>query len=149
MLRYGLAVALAAEHVLEFSAGLPALAAFHGIDAAIVDIATLRQRQNLSASDMAAIEQWPVPTVLIDQAQDRSAPTRKNLSVLTLPLTRDRLHKALFDCLYGSGAAASAVKPGKTPAAAPAKARAKKFKPTPAAASQVIELVEVVEEQVD
>ncbi len=149
MLRYGLAAALTPDHALQFVESLPDASALQDIDAVIVDAAMLRQGAAAVPIDIRAIEGWQVPTVWIDDGESANVPSRERWLTLTLPVQRERLLKALFDCLNPPTSAAPAAKKSASSAAI-AQPRAKKTKPADPPASDgaiVIELVEVVDDE--
>jgi len=149
MLRYGLATALPPDYLVQFFDALPEGQAPNTIDGMIIDAAMLRQGGKPLSVDLRAIDHWRIPTVWIDDREPDSAPDCIDRVTVKLPLQRECLLKALFDCLNpatGSKAAARKVESG---AAMPPKPRARKTKEPQSpvsAATQVIELVEVVED---
>ena len=150
MLRYAVAVALTPDYVIQFFDSLPESSALEGVDAVIVDAATLRLGENPPLLDFKAIERWQVPTVWIDDMELSVPPARANWVNLKPPVQREQLHKALFECHHPSARATPAAKKIESSAATPLKARAKKAKEpatTPADSENVIELVEVVDDE--
>jgi len=148
MLRYGLAIALTPDHQAQFIDALPETSALKSVDGIIVDAAMLRQGAKRSPVDLKTVERWRVPTVWIDDLEPASSPERVDWITVKMPVQRERLLKALFDCLNPAAGSIAAGRKVQSSSAMPAKARAKKTKePTPsvAPAANVIELVEVVE----
>jgi hypothetical protein len=148
MLRYALAVALTPDHLVQFSAALPEAAALKNADAVVLDVATLRQSDKPVELDMVA--SWKLPTIWIDDREPASPPDRADWASLKVPLRREQLLKAVFDCLNPAvGSAVSAQKTATNTVVAP-KTRAKKTKggdtPASTSAANVIELVEVVDD---
>ena len=149
MLRYGLAVALTPEHLPQFADTLPEASALKNVDGVIVDAATLRRGAKPNPVELKTVDRWRVPTVWIDDREPTSPPDRIDWVTVKIPVQRERLLKALFDCLNPAIGSPAAEKKLESSAAAPAKTRAKKTKPADAPASDaanVIELVEVVED---
>ena len=151
MLRYALAVALTPDHQAQFVDALPQAPALQNIDGIIVDAAMLRQRAKPSPVDLEAVERWRVPTVLLDDLEPTLPPGRLDWVTVKIPVQREQLLKALFDCLNPAARpTAEAARKNEAKTALPAKTRAKKNNQTNTAtkpASNVIELVEVVEEE--
>ena len=151
MLRYGLAAALTPDHLIHFIASPVEVPDLKDIDAVIVDAATLRQAG--AAVDVKAIDAWQLPTVWLDDSESATASKRRDWVALTLPVLREQLLKALFECLNPPSGVAPAAQKAE-PAAAP-KPRPKKAKPAdePAADNadviELIELVEVVDDEPD
>lgn len=144
MLRYGLAAALTPEHLIYFAASPAEAPDLKDIDAVIVDAAMLRQAG--ASVDVNAVEGWQLPTVWVDDSDAAAASKRRQWVMLSLPLVREQLLKALFECLNPPGVAAPAAKRSES-AAAP-KPRAKKAQPAeapPAPDANVIELIDLVE----
>lgn len=149
MLRYGLAVALTPDHLPQFAEALPEASALKNVDGVIVDAAALRQGAKPIPADPKKVDRWRVPTVWIDDRELISPPDRVDWVNVKMPVQRDRLLKALFDCLNPATDSTAAARKVEANAATPAKARAKKTKEpmTSALASpNVIELIEVVED---
>jgi len=149
MLRYGLAVALTPDHLAQFVDRLPESPALQNVDGVIVDAAMLRQGTKPSPVDHNAVERWCVPTVWIDVADPTPAPDRVDWVTVKVPVQRERLLKALFDCLNSAKGSKPAAPKAESSSAVPAKTHAKKTKEPSSAASSsanVIELVEVVED---
>ncbi|HET7007959.1 MAG TPA: hypothetical protein VFK65_20805 [Candidatus Binatia bacterium] len=148
MLRYALSVALIPDHLAQFSDELPDAAALKNVDGIVLDVAMLRQCNK--PIDLGVVERWQVPTVVIDDQESVSPPQRRDWVTLKAPVQRERLLKAVFDCLNSPTGAAMAAAKGQSSATAAANTRAKKTKAgetsVPAAADHVIELVEVVDE---
>jgi hypothetical protein len=148
MLRYALSVALIPDHLAQFSDDLPDAAALKNTDGVVLDVAMLRQCNK--PIDLGVVERWQMPTVVIDDQESTSPPQRRNWVTLKVPVQRERLLKAVFDCLNWPTDAAITATKDQSGAIAAAKTRAKKIKAgetsAPAAADHVIELVEVVDE---
>jgi hypothetical protein len=150
MMRYGLAVALIPDHLAQFVDALPAAPALESVDGIIVDAAMLRQGARLTEVDLQAVDSWKVPTVWIDDLEPVSTPERVNWVTLKMPVQRERLLKAVFDCVNPASPSTAAAKRVESRTALPAKTRAKKTKAavSPAAGgADVIELVEVVDDE--
>ncbi|MGZ9130659.1 MAG: hypothetical protein ACXW4Z_23015 [Candidatus Binatia bacterium] len=151
MLRYALAVALTPDHGIQFFDTLPQSSALADVDAVIVDAATLRVAEKPPLVDFKAIQRWQVPTVWIDDRELSASPARANWVNLKPPVQREQLHKALFECLNPPAGAPPAARKIEPRAAAPIKARGQKSEKSaaapPAAADNVIELVDVVEDE--
>jgi hypothetical protein len=149
MLRYAIAVALTPDHLAQFSNDLPQASTLANVDGVIVDVAMLRQCA--TAVDPGKVDSWKVPTVWIDDRESTSPPRRDNWVTLTLPVQRERLLKAVFDCLNPpTGANASAKKPD-SGTVVTVKTRAKKAQTNESdspvsRAGEVIELIEVVDD---
>jgi hypothetical protein len=150
MMRYGLAVALIPDHLARFVDALPEAQALENVDGVIVDAAMLRQGARLTEVDLQAVDSWKVPTVWIDDLEPVSTPERVNWVTLKMPVQRERLLKAVFDCVNPASPSTAAAKRVESRTALPAKTRAKKTKAavSPAAGgADVIELVEVVDDE--
>ena len=149
MLRYALAVALTPDHLAQFVDTLPEPSALKNLDGVIVDAAMLRQGAKPTPVDLKTVDRWRVPTVWIDDSAPASPPDRVDWVTVKMPVQRERLLKALFDCLNPAASSALAGRKVESSVAMPAKTRAKKSKehkaPAPDSAN-VIELVEVVED---
>jgi hypothetical protein len=152
MMRHALAVALIPDHLAHFVDALPEAPALENVDGIIVDAAMLRHGATLTSVDLQAIDNWKVPTVWIDDLETVSTPERVNWVTLKMPVQRERLLKAVFDCVNPASGSNAAARQGEARTDLPAKTRAKKIKTadTPAAdGAQVIELVEVVDDEPD
>ena len=152
MMRHALAVALIPDHLAQFVDGLPAAPALENVDGIIVDAAMLRQGAKLTPTDLQAVDNWKVPTVWIDDIEPASTPERVNWVTLKMPVQRERLLKALFDCVNPASGSKTVAGQDEIRAALPAKTRGKKNKAAviPAAnGTQVIELVEVVDDETE
>lgn len=150
MMRHALAVALIPDHLAQFIDALPEAPALENIDGVIVDAAMLRQGATLTPVDLRAVDSWQVPTVWIDDLEPVSTPDRVNWVLLKMPVQREQLLKAVFDCVNPASGSKAAARQVENRGALPAKTRAKKIKATdtPAAdGAQVIELVEVVDDE--
>jgi hypothetical protein len=150
MMRHALAVALIPDHLAQFIDELPAAPALENVDGIIVDAAMLRQGAKLAPADLQAVDSWKVPTVWIDDLEPASTPERVNWVTLKMPVQRERLLKAVFDCVNQASGSKAVAGQSETRGALPAKTRAKKNKAadTPAAdGAPVIELVEVVDDE--
>lgn len=144
MLRYGLAVALTPDHLIHFVESLPEAAERQNIDAVIVDAAMLRGAG--VTVDVRAVESWQLPTVWLDDSSSANVSNIGHWATLTLPVVREQLLKALFECLNPPSSALAAAK--KIESNIVPKPRPKKAKPTEAPATdgaQVIDLIELVE----
>src|SRR5512139_2480118 len=147
MLRYGLAMALKPDHLPQFADVLPEAPTLTNVDGVIVDAATLRHGATSTSVDLKTVDRWRVPTVWIDDRDPASPPDRADWVTVRMPVQRERLLKALFDCLKPAAGSLAAARRVESSAAAPAKRRVKKTKAanSPASdAANVIELVEVV-----
>ena len=148
MLRHAFAIALSPDHEVEISKTMPASADLQGSDLAIVDAASLRECDLLTASELHAAQSWKVPAIWIDNDLKIQAPTRDKLLRLKAPIDKETLKKTVTQCLGQSDAnqpapktksrapaALSNVKPPETKSSQSAVDAEKKF----------IELVDVVE----
>jgi len=149
MLRYALAVALTPDHLAQFTDALPDDSALKNVDGLVVDVAMLRQCNK--PIDMAVVESWRMPTLCLDDEESAAPVERVNWVTLKMPVQRERLLKAVFDCLNpAAGSSTAPAKKAQSSTALGAKNRAKKTgageSMTSAPAANVIELVEVVEE---
>jgi len=150
MLRYGLAAALTQDHFAQFIDSAPESLVLQNFDGVIIDAAMLRHQGARPAPiDPKTVDRWHVPTVWIDDVETVSTPERVDWVTLKMPVQRERLLKALFDCLNpatGSNAAKRKVEPSSA-IAAPARAKKSKESKTPVSdTTKVIELIEVVED---
>jgi len=149
MLRHALAVALTPDHQAQFVDALPQAPALQNIDGIIVDAAMLRQGAKPSPVDLETVQRWRVPTLWIDDSEPALKPARVDWITVKMPVQRERLLKALFDCLNPAGGS-TAPRRSEAKTALPAKTRVKKNTEANTAtkpASNVIELVEVVEDE--
>ena len=148
MLRYALAVALTPDHHVQFSAVLPEASALKNADAIVMDVATMRQSGQPVELDM--VDSWQLPTIWIDDREPASPPDRADWASLKVPLRREQLLKAVFDCLNPAVGSAVSAQKTETNTVVATKTRAKKTKggdtPSSTAATNVIELVEVVDD---
>ena len=148
MLRHAFAIALSPDHEVEISKTMPASADLQGSDLAIVDAASLRECDLLTASELHAAQSWKVPAIWIDNDLKIQAPTRDKLLRLKAPIDKETLKKTVTQCLGQSDAnqpapktksrapaALSNVKPPETKSPQSAVDAEKKF----------IELVDIVE----
>jgi len=148
MLRHAFAIALSLDHEVEISKTMPASADLQGSDLAIVDAASLRECDLLTASELHAAQSWKVPAIWIDNDLKIQAPTRDKLLRLKAPIDKETLKKTVTQCLGQSDAnqpapktksrapaALSNVKPPETKSSQSAVDAEKKF----------IELVDIVE----
>ena len=148
MLRHAFAIALSPDHEVEISKTMPASADLQGSDLAIVDAASLRECDLLTASELHAAQSWKVPAIWIDNDLKIQAPTRDKLLRLKAPIDKETLKKTVTQCLGQSDAnqpapktksrapaALSNVKPPETKSSQSAVDAEKKF----------IEFVDIVE----
>lgn len=140
MLRYGLAAALTPDHVMQFAEALPDTQVVGQADALIVDAAMLRRAG--AAVDVKAVEAWQLPTLWLEDRESATLSNRRDWATLVLPVLREQLLKALFDCLnLPSGGVAVAPVVATAPKQAPAKTAVAPVE----IEANVIDLIELVE----
>ena len=144
MLQHAIALSLFPQYQTRMIAVVPASGEIQGIDAVIVDAASLRESHGLTPQAMALLRDWQVPMVWIDNADSSLVPAREKLIVIERPIGRQSLQKALAECL---GESSKPAGEGNGPV------RDEKERPTPYAVVDqtivqggVIDLVDVVQE---
>jgi hypothetical protein len=142
MLQHAFSVALFPEHQVEVMEMFPDVAAVKNVDLVIVDAAALRERDSLTTRDLGDVQNWKTPTIWIDRAAVAQAPTSEKLMVIDQPIGKDTLQKALAECLGTVNAAKQSVNAKSSRAESPSPTEGD----SAAVESQVIDLVEVVEE---
>jgi hypothetical protein len=142
MLQHAFSVALFPEHQVEVMEMFPDVAAVKNVDLVIVDAAALRERDSLTTRDLGDVQNWKTPTIWIDRAAVAQAPTSEKLMVIDQPIGKDTLQKALAECLGTVNAAKPSVSAKSSRAESPSPTEGD----SAAVESQVIDLVEVVEE---
>jgi len=141
-------MALFPNHQVQLLEALPEVAPID-FDAMIVDAAALREQDSLADSDLKTLQNWKVPLLLIEPDGGEKMIDRAHLVRLRRPVVKEKLQKALTDCLAGASVTntnpAERVDPGAKP-----KSKSKKQKAAVRVASAInyIELVDVVEEGV-
>ena len=149
MMRHGLAVALSPDHLAQFADRLPDASSLKNVDGVIIDAAMLRQDAKGIAVDIKVVDRWRVPTVWLDDLEPTAALLRADWVTVKMPVQREQLLKALFNCLNPATGSTAAARKAESNAAIPAKTRAKRTNAattSAAPAANVIELVEVVED---
>jgi hypothetical protein len=149
MLRYAFAVALSSDYEIEISKAMPASEDLQGTHLAIVDAASLRECDLLTASELHAAQSWKVPAIWIDNDLKIQAPARDKWLRLNAPIDKETLKKTVAQCLGQSGANQPTSKTkSRAPSPAPSKAKPPEAKSSQSAADaekKFIELVDIVE----
>ena len=151
MLQQAIALSLFPDHELQMAESIPDSSAVKDFDALIIDAASLKETNGLSAPGIRAVQGWKVPTIWIEGAESSQTPSRDNLVRIKRPIAREALLSALAECLGRSfgpkrSAPATEARQGERSSS---KAAAKEKKSSASATAQqarFIELVEVVEE---
>jgi hypothetical protein len=155
MMQQAIVLALFPAHEVEVAEALPGsdgTAAIKNYDIVVMDAAALREKSSLSAEAARAIQASPVPIIWLESEDGAGVPNRDRLVVLHRPITRDTLSAAVAQCLALSPtnrpnekAVATEHDPQQSPRGA-AKNKKKDLAATDEPRSQVIDLVDVVEE---
>ena len=132
MLQQAIALALFPEHVVKIASAIPESSELTGFDAVIVDLGPLGEPDGAFAQGVRAVQSWKVPTVWVQGSSHEPTPQRENLIPIIAPIEKDVLLSVLAECL-GTISKEKRLDPS---------TRA----PALAGDSEVIELLEIVEE---
>jgi hypothetical protein len=149
MLQQAFMLALCPEHEVQMFPVLPD-ATPTSFDAAIIDVAALREYESLTAGDLRAIQTWQVPMVWIDSDVAALSADHRNALRLKRPVTKESLLKALAECLRPASITNGSQSSNPRIVKAPTKTKPKPRKSAASAPAnnegKFIELVDVVEE---
>jgi hypothetical protein len=148
ILQQGIAISLYPENDVLLIDGVPENLNSNDFDAAIVDAASLREKNALDAAALHAIQQWKIPTIWIEGDVPERVSSRGSVVTLRRPLGRQALVAALRDCL-GAGSSEkrnAAVAEQNEDRRVTPKGAAKEKTSAVTAAAEIIELTEIVEE---
>ena len=144
MLQHAIALSLFPQYQTRMTPVIPEPGEIKDVDAVIIDAASLRETDGLTAQAMVLLQEWKVPMIWIDSGDSSLAPTREKLVVVKRPIGRQSLKKAVAECL---GESSETVRKGSAPA------RDQEERPSAHVAvnekiarAEVIELVDVVQE---
>lgn len=137
VLRHAIALSLFPEHEVETVESVPDAATAGAFDAVIVDGASLDEVGAPETTVVREVQSWKVPTIWVEDKSARAF-DREKLVVIKHPIEWSALQSALAECL-GTKARPQAQTRG-AQRGGPEKAQAG------AAASPVIDLVEIVDE---
>jgi len=144
MLQHAIALSLFPQYQTRMTTVIPEPGEIKDVDAVIIDAASLRETDGLTAQAMVLLQEWKVPMIWIDSGDSSLAPTREKLVVVKRPIGRQSLKKAVAECL---GESSETVRKGSAPA------RDQEERPSAHVAvnekiakAEVIELVDVVQE---
>ena len=149
MLRYAMAMALTPDHLVQFAVDLPDASSLKNADGVIVDVATLRQCGK--PFDLQQADHWQIPIVWIDD-HESALTKRRDWVTLKPPMERERLLKAIFDCLNPPTQLKVPVKKTEPGTVVAEKKRAKKNQPSQpdvstSPAPNVIDLIDIVDDE--
>ena len=144
MLQHAMALSLFPQYQTRMTPVIPESGEIKDVDAVIIDAASLRETDGLTAQAMVSLQGWKVPMIWIDSGDSSVAPTREKLVVLKSPIGRQSLQKAVADCFGESG---KTLRKGRAPARDQVeRSTAHAVVNEKIAKAEVIELVEVVQE---
>jgi hypothetical protein len=155
MMQQAIVLALFPAHEVQIVETLPdsnGIAAIRDYDVVVMDAAALREKNGLSAQAAGAIQDSRVPIIWLESEDGSGVANRDRLVVLHRPITRDSLSAALAQCLGppSTNKLTERADGTETERQQSARGAAKEKKKKTAAAdrpqSQIIELVDVVEE---
>ena len=142
MLQQAITLALFPEYEVKIASAIPESSALKGFDAVIVDLKSLGESAGGAEAAIQAVQSWKVPTVWVQGSSQGPTPQRENLIPIIGPIEKDVLLSALAECL---GTISNEKRLDK--AAGSSKARDNQGgAAAPAGDSEVIELLDVVEE---
>jgi hypothetical protein len=144
ILQHAIAIALFPDHEARIVEALPQAASAPDCDAVIVDAVALKEMNALSPQLASAMGEWNMPLVWID-GDAPEPPKSVNLVVVKRPV-RDELRAALATCLGRQLMLRASAKPVAQQGPASSSKLILPRSARPAAAPQLIELVDVVEE---
>jgi hypothetical protein len=145
ILQHAIAIALFPDHEARIVEALPQAASAHDCNAVIIDAVALREMNALSPQLVSAMGEWNLPLVWID-GDVPEPPKSVNLVVVKRPVTRDQLRAALATCLERQLMLRASAKPAAQQGPASSSRMIRPRAAASAAAPQLIELVDVVEE---
>jgi hypothetical protein len=99
ILQQAIAIALYPENDVQLTDAIPESLNVENFDAAIVDAASLREKDRLSVQALRTVYGWKLPTVWIDGEVPGQAPVGNRVVILKQPISRDGLVAALAECL--------------------------------------------------
>jgi hypothetical protein len=151
MLQHAFVLALFPEHDIEIAADMRAtLTHSSGVDLAIIDAATLRQRNPAPVDVPGTSANRPFPILWIDTTAS-TATSSSRTTQLALPFSKEELRAAVGKLLQTAAVGnEKEASRGNAPAAAPRHGRSPKSVASKGESDKkIIELVEVVEEADD
>jgi hypothetical protein len=138
MLQHAIAISLFPQYQTRVAAGIPVPGEIKDVDAVIIDAASLREINGLTAQAMASIQVCKMPLIWIDDGDSPPVRNAKSLPVKR-PIGKQSLQNAVAECLDETS---KTMRNGSPPAAARHGARAL----THQTEAKVIELVDVVQD---
>jgi hypothetical protein len=142
MLQHAIAISLFPQYQTRVAAVIPVPGEIKDVDAVIIDAASLREINGLTAQAMASIQECKVPLIWIDDDDSPLVQNAKSVLV-TRPIGRQSLQNAVAGCLDETS---KTVGNGSPPAAGE-RARPAAHVLADQTESKVIELVDVVQEE--
>jgi hypothetical protein len=99
ILQRAIAVSLFPEHEIQTMDGLPETSAFEqsSYDIVIVDAGALREKNTVAGLNRR-VEDWRIPTILLEETISTVMPIRDKLVVLRKPIVKNDLLSALAQC---------------------------------------------------
>jgi hypothetical protein len=144
MLQHAIALSLFPQYHTRMTPVIPESGEIKDVDAVIIDAASLRETDGLTAQAMASLQGWKVPMIWIDSGDSLLVPTREKLVVVKKPIGRESLQKAVAECL---GESSKKVRNGGAPARdQEERSTAQDMVDENIAKAEVIELVDVVQD---
>jgi len=99
MLQQAIALALFPEHEVKIASAIPESSALKDFDAVIVDLGSLGEAAETFAQGVRAVQSWKVPTVWLQGSSHEPTPQRENLIPTNTPIEKGVLLSALAECL--------------------------------------------------
>jgi hypothetical protein len=144
MLQHAIALSLFPQYQTRMTPVIPDSGEIKDVAAVIIDAASLRETDGLTAQAMASLEGWKGPMIWIDSGESLLVPTRERLVVVKRPIGRESLQKAMAECL---GESSKTVRNGGAPAPdREERSTAQAVGNEKIAKAEVIELVDVVQD---
>ena len=102
MLQHAIGLCLFPQHQACMTTSIPESGEIKDVDAVIVDAASLRATDGLSAQSIRSLEGWNVPIIWIDNINSSLTPSNENLLVVNTPIVKESLQSALDQCVGDS-----------------------------------------------
>jgi len=132
MLQQAIALALFPEHEVKIGSAIPESSELKGFDAVIVDVGSIGESDGDFELAIRAVQSWKVPTVWVQGSFHGPTPQRENLIPINTLIEKEVLLSALAECLGIPSRDKRLDRSTRAPALA--------------GDSEVIELLEIVEE---
>jgi len=99
MLQQAIALALFPDYEVEIASAIPESSALRDFNAVIVDLKSLGESAGGAEAAIRAVQSWKVPTVWVQGSSHEPTPQRENLIPIIAPIEKDVLLSVLAECL--------------------------------------------------